>query len=135
MAQSRLDKDEALEAAALSVETTAAPPEKLTARERSTSIDTGEVLSEDERLFLRQDTGQLYVSVSAIAESSPLPPIEAQKRKLGFALEMLQEYYTRNNLTANMLIQTEVLLVLVSCLVGITGCLCSQSINVCVSSD
>ena len=108
---------EALAAAAAAA--AVSPERDLSARERSASIDTAsESLSEDERLFLRRESGQLYVSVSAIAEGLSLAPFEAQKRKLGFALEMLQEYYTRNNPTASMLPQTELLIILVSCLVS-----------------
>ena len=96
----------------------AAAAAALQGRTRSASIDAGEFVSEDERSFLRRESGQLYVSVSAIAEGSSLAPLEAQKRKLGFALEMLQEYYTRNNPTASMLPQTELLIILISCLVS-----------------
>ncbi|KAG1677476.1 hypothetical protein FOA52_001932 [Chlamydomonas sp. UWO 241] len=58
----------------------------------------------------------LYVSITELAAAAPLTGAATSTRKLKLALEMLQEFYLRNNPTAIMAPATELFVILVSCL-------------------
>ncbi|GAX72659.1 hypothetical protein CEUSTIGMA_g115.t1 [Chlamydomonas eustigma] len=72
--------------------------------------------SKRNKMYAMGDAGDMYMSVSAIAEGAELGPVEAAGRKLRFALDMLQDYYMRNNPTASMLPVTDLIVILVACL-------------------